>query len=146
MTKLATKYSQYLRPELHSMLKDIDNLPAGTSTPGTPGLPGANGSPGVGVPAGGSAGQILAKINSTDYNTEWENIPHELPIGGTVNQVLAKIDGTDYNVQWVTQSSSGAGGWNIDGGVSDFIYSSFQNIDGGPANSIPALLFDGGNA
>jgi hypothetical protein len=31
------------------------------------------GIPGVGVPAGGTTGQVLAKINGTDYNTEWVN-------------------------------------------------------------------------
>lgn len=35
------------------------------------GLPGAKGSDGVGVPAGGSAGQVLAKVDGDDYNTEW---------------------------------------------------------------------------
>ncbi len=35
------------------------------------GLPGAKGDDGEGVPAGGSAGQVLAKVDSTDYNTEW---------------------------------------------------------------------------
>lgn len=38
---------------------------------GAQGAPGADGADGVGVPAGGTAGQVLAKINSTDYNTEW---------------------------------------------------------------------------
>lgn len=40
---------------------------------GDQGDPGATGSPGVGVPVGGTAGQILAKVNSTDYNTHWIN-------------------------------------------------------------------------
>lgn len=31
-----------------------------------------------------------------------------LPAGGTANQVLSKIDGTDYNTQWVTPTTSGA--------------------------------------
>ena len=35
------------------------------------GLPGAKGSDGEGVPAGGSAGQLLSKVDGTDYNTEW---------------------------------------------------------------------------
>lgn len=30
-----------------------------------------------------------------------------LPVGGTTGQVLSKIDGTNYNVQWSTASSSG---------------------------------------
>tara|TARA_R110002012_G_scaffold130813_1_gene283378 strand:- start:31 stop:474 length:444 start_codon:yes stop_codon:yes gene_type:complete len=35
------------------------------------GLPGAKGSDGEGVPVGGSSGQVLAKIDGDDYNTEW---------------------------------------------------------------------------
>ena len=38
---------------------------------GTNGADGADGADGVGVPAGGTAGQVLAKIDGTDYNTEW---------------------------------------------------------------------------
>lgn len=38
---------------------------------GAPGADGQDGADGVGVPAGGTAGQVLAKINATDYNTEW---------------------------------------------------------------------------
>lgn len=34
---------------------------------------GAPGSPGVGVPTGGTTGQILAKASGTDYDTEWVN-------------------------------------------------------------------------
>jgi len=34
-------------------------------------LTGVPGPPGVGVPVGGTAGQVLAKINGDDYNTEW---------------------------------------------------------------------------
>jgi hypothetical protein len=38
------------------------------------GIPqGAAGTNGQGVPTGGSAGQVLSKINSTDYNTQWVN-------------------------------------------------------------------------
>lgn len=32
-----------------------------------------------------------------------------VPTGGTAGQVLAKVDGTDYNTQWVTPSSGGGG-------------------------------------
>jgi hypothetical protein len=31
-----------------------------------------------------------------------------VPVGGTTGQVLAKIDGTNYNTEWVT-SSGGSG-------------------------------------
>ncbi len=38
---------------------------------GDPGPAGADGSDGVGVPAGGTDGQVLAKASATDYATEW---------------------------------------------------------------------------
>lgn len=34
-----------------------------------------------------------------------------VPTGGTANQVLAKIDGTNYNTQWVNQSGGGSSTW-----------------------------------
>ena len=34
------------------------------------------------------------------------NAKNGIPNGGTANQVLAKVDGTDYNTQWVTPSGS----------------------------------------
>ena len=40
---------------------------------GAPGADGADGAPGVGVPTGGTTGQVLAKASSTDYDTEWVN-------------------------------------------------------------------------
>jgi len=50
-------------------------LTASTPSPATvvvnTGLPGPQGPAGVGVAAGGTAGQVLAKIDATDYNTHW---------------------------------------------------------------------------
>jgi len=40
---------------------------------GGPGSNGTNGADGVGIPAGGTTGQVLAKINNTNYNTQWVN-------------------------------------------------------------------------
>jgi hypothetical protein len=42
--------------------------------PGEKGDKGDQGEPGVGVPVGGSAGQVLAKVDGVDYNTEWINV------------------------------------------------------------------------
>jgi len=42
-----------------------------TGTTGTAGTTGTNGTNGVGVPVGGTTGQVLSKINTTDYNTQW---------------------------------------------------------------------------
>ena len=46
---------------------------------GTNGTDGEDGSPGVGVPTGGSLGQVLAKKTNTDYDTEW--IENVIPVG-----------------------------------------------------------------
>jgi hypothetical protein len=42
-----------------------------TGAAGTNGTNGTDGTNGQGVVTGGTAGQVLAKINSTDYNTQW---------------------------------------------------------------------------
>lgn len=39
------------------------------------GLKGDTGAAGQGVPAGGTAGQVLSKVDGTDYNTEWIDPP-----------------------------------------------------------------------
>jgi hypothetical protein len=39
------------------------------------GEPGPKGDPGVGVPAGGTTGQVLGKVSSSDYDTGWVDPP-----------------------------------------------------------------------
>ncbi len=39
--------------------------------------------------------------------TKWIRIGQSLPAGGTANQVLSKVDGSDYNTQWTTLNTSG---------------------------------------
>lgn len=56
--------------------------------------------PGEGLPEGGSAGQVLTKKSSANYDVEWKT-PEEggssLPEGGTAGQVLTKTeDGADW--------------------------------------------------
>lgn len=46
--------------------------PAGTA--GAKGDPGAQGPAGEGVPTGGTAGQVLTKIDGTNYNTQWSTL------------------------------------------------------------------------
>jgi len=43
-----------------------------TGPQGPTGATGSQGPPGQGVPAGGTTGQVLTKINATDYNTNWQ--------------------------------------------------------------------------
>jgi len=54
-----------------------------TGATGEAGTNGTNGTNGVGVPAGGTNGQVLAKINATDYNTQWVT-----PSGGGASDPL----------------------------------------------------------
>lgn len=42
-----------------------------TGDPGATGAKGDQGDPGVGVPTGGTLGQVLKKVSSTNYDTEW---------------------------------------------------------------------------
>ena len=42
---------------------------------GTQGATGVKGDTGEGVPAGGTAGQMLVKHSGTDYDTEWVTMP-----------------------------------------------------------------------
>lgn len=65
--------------------------------PGEQGEPGQDGAPGVGVPAGGSTGQVLAKASSDDFDTEWVNQSGggtgDLPPVGSEGDVLTTVSG-----------------------------------------------------
>lgn len=50
---------------------------------GAPGKDGQDGAPGVGVPTGGSQGQVLAKTSGTDFATAWVT-----PYAGTVTETV----------------------------------------------------------
>ena len=56
---------------------------------GPAGVNGTNGTNGVGVPTGGTTGQVLAKVNGTDYNTQWIT-----PSSGSSSTVLVHATAT----------------------------------------------------
>ena len=64
---------------------------------------------GSNLPTGGTANQVLAKVDGTDFNVYWKNddTGAGLPLGGSAGQVLTKINSTDYNVFWNTPISLG---------------------------------------
>jgi hypothetical protein len=72
---------------------------------------GFTGSTGPGVPAGGTANQVLAKIDGADYNTQWVTASGSggttLPNPTAPNQYLQTTDGTLSNLTWNTVSGGG---------------------------------------
>lgn len=82
--------------------------PAGPTGPAGPA--GADGADGVGVPPGGTTGQVLAKINGTDYNTEWVD---QSGGGGAVDSVFGRTGvvvaaNGDYNAGNITNTPAGS--------------------------------------
>lgn len=65
---------------------------------GEPGANGIDGVDGVGIPAGGTTNQILAKANDEDYATYWMTNP--VPVAGVTNQILRKKSEADYDTEW----------------------------------------------
>jgi|GEM_PF-1962188 len=76
--------------------------PGDAGTAGTPGTKGLTGDPAPGLPAGGTTGQVLAKVDGTDYNTQWKTLAASTgtsvqlradKVGGT-GETVAKLDAT----------------------------------------------------
>ncbi len=79
--------------------------PDANGAPGPTGPTGPAGEDGVGVPPGGAAGEILAKIDGTDYNTEWiENYTSVVK-----HQVKAGVALTKGQAVYVTASTGNDG-------------------------------------
>ena len=76
---------------------------------GAAGATGATGATGQGVPVGGTAGQVLTKINSTNYNTQWTTVSGggSLPTQtGNAGKYLT-TDGTNAN--WAALQNTSLG-------------------------------------
>ena len=82
---------------------------------GATGPIGATGATGVGVPTGGTTGQVLAKVNGADYNTQWVtpstggiSYPNiELNIRNNVSQSITSLgNGTTANLITFSGSNS----------------------------------------
>lgn len=65
---------------------------------GATGAPGVDGANGAGLSSGGSSGQVLTKVDSTDYNTQWTT-----PLTGlTTKRIVSQVDTGNYstNTTW----------------------------------------------
>lgn len=89
-----------------------------TGATGPTGPTGPTGATGPGVATGGTANQILAKINSTDYNTQWVDAPvspytsvlkHTVKAGEAINKgqavYVSSADGTNMIVSKADNST-----------------------------------------
>lgn len=114
--------------------------PAGAT--GATGATGPAGANGVGVPPGGSAGEVLAKIDGTDYNTEW--VPQS---GG----------GAPANAQYVTMAldatltdervlTAGAGILIVDGGAGGPVTISATGVGTGTVTNVSVTTANGVSA
>jgi hypothetical protein len=88
--------------------------PAGVSLIGSAGADGIDGTNGTNGVDGtdGVDGDIGPQGDAGTDGSDGAN-GVGVPTGGTTDQVLAKIDGTDYNTQWVTAASGGGGGTGV---------------------------------
>jgi len=98
---------------------------AGAQGPqGEPGAAGADGAPGQGVPTGGTAGQVLAKIDSTDYSTEWvDQATTSVFNTGTTRSISGEYGVSDSSGTTVVAGGTGTGTnmfyWGSDGSIAD---------------------------
>lgn len=98
---------------------------------GAPGANGQDGADGVGVPAGGTAGQVLAKVDGTDYNTQWttpsagggggvDDIAFTVSQGSSDAQTLVTANlGADFDTKYKTigllfRTTANHGMWDTD--------------------------------
>jgi len=95
------------------------NLVLQTGATGAAGPAGADGAPGEGVAAGGVAGQILTKVDSTDYNTTWEDVPESAGV------IVSSTPPVDTNSIW----------FNNETGVTYIYYDDFWTSISGAAGS-----------
>jgi hypothetical protein len=87
----------------------LDGATGSTGIAGTNGTIGATGLTGLTGTAGTNGAIGAAGLDGATGSTGIAGTNGQgLLTGGTANQVLAKIDGTDYNTQWVTPSGGGS--------------------------------------
>lgn len=90
---------------------------------------GAQGAPGQGVPAGGSTGQFLTKVDGTDYNTQWTtssatvtdlNDIGNVDVAGVGNGEVLKFNSTSGNWEAAVDDTGASATWgNITGTLSN---------------------------
>ena len=87
----------------------LETGPQGTQgIQGIPGPAGATGPAGQGVPIGGTAGQVLAKIDGTNYNTHWVDSLSSVAWGSITGTLSNQTDlQTALNGKYSTSNPAG---------------------------------------
>jgi len=106
------------------------------------------GTPGQGVPTGGTAGQVLAKIDSEDYNTEWVSGGGGASNLDSLTDVI--ITGTPSNGEVLTYDSaaeswvnSASGGLGYTGSQGDIGYTGSQGDIGYTGSASTVIGYTG---
>ncbi len=114
------------KAKIAGVFEEITSTGVSTTITTTTGATGATGEAGVGVPAGGATGQVLAKIDGTDYNTQWVN-QQGGGGGGTGTVTSIGLSSTDGSVT-LTGTNPITGSGTIDlsvaggaGGLASFV-------------------------
>jgi len=82
---------------------DKGDTGAASTVPGPVGPAGSTGPAGPGVPVGGTSGQVLTKVNATDFNTQWAAVT--IPPGTTISDTAPS---SPQNGQLWWESDTGA--------------------------------------
>jgi len=98
-----------------SVLTMALGVPGPAGATGSQGPAGTNGTNGVGVPVGGTTGQVLSKINSTNYNTQWTT-----PSGGTWGSITGTLSSQTDLQSALDGKLSLTGGTMASGALVDF--------------------------
>lgn len=85
-----------------------------TGPAGADGATGPQGDPGPGLAAGGTAGQIIAKIDATDFNTEWidnyaQQVKHTVKAGEALTKGQAVYVSSANGTNMIVSKASNAG-------------------------------------
>lgn len=119
------------------------------------GFGGLQGPPGMGVPTGGTTGQVLAKASEDNFVTEWVDPSGGggVPIGGNTGQALVKSSNANYDTEWATVAT---GAVPVSGETSGSITSASANkqvncsagitLDSSVFTAGDIILFDSGGS
>jgi hypothetical protein len=119
-------------PQGEQGIQGIQGIQGETGPTGPTGPQGATGPAGPGIATGGTAGQILAKVDGVDYNTEWiDNYTSQIK-----HEVKAGVALTAGQPVYVTGSTGGSGTNMIVGLASNLFESTSSKTMGLIAQSL----------